>query len=90
MKLHDDGYLYKKGKSRSKVLKPSSITFPSMSKTLTPNMRLKRISQLAEDVKDMPDQILFKEKRREVASNVHDYKMCEDLTDSIVSLRERT
>lgn len=89
MKLHDSGYMYKKGQSRSKVLKPSSIVFPSMAKRVTPNLRLKRISTLSEDIKDTSDQISFKEKRRDVAQNVKDYKMCEELTDSIIDLREK-
>ena len=38
-------------------------------------------------VKDLSDQITYKEKRRESASNVHNYKECDMLTEQMSALK---
>ena len=87
--LHESGYHYKKGKSRSKVLRPTSLSFDTTTKRLSEEVRCERMGHLQEDIKDIADQISFKEKRRDVASNVHDYKQCEDLTEEIMTLKAK-
>lgn len=47
-----------------------------------------RIHALEEQIKDISDTIKYKEKRRE-ASAVHNYKLCEDLTDEMGTLKAK-
>lgn len=88
-RLHELGYNYKKGQSRSKTLNPD---FPSEGSTpkrkkITEEFRLSRIDELQDKVKDLNDQIAYKEKRREAASNIHNYKDCDVLTEQMSALK---
>lgn len=86
--VHDRGYIYKKGKSRSKRFSdedPSAICRPKRPK-LTQEFRLQRIAEVREVIKDLSDQILYKKKRREKASNVHNYKECDTITEQLSAL----
>lgn len=89
-RVHDQGHVYKKGKSRSKRLsapeQASSDVTPKRKK-ICQEFRLQRIGELKEVVKDLTDQITYKEKRRESASNVHNYKECDMLTEQISTLK---
>ncbi len=89
-KVDSSGYTYVKGKSRSKHAcpedRPSST--PKRRKT-TDSVRLQRLSEIDEDVKDLSDTLMYKEKRREQASNLHNYKTCDDLTQEISELKAR-
>ena len=86
MKVNDDGYQYKKGKSRSKKF-IDSTSLPPKRRKISQEFRLKRISELQERVKDLNDQIRSKEKRREAASNIRNYKECDLLTERISELK---
>ena len=46
-----------------------------------------RVQRVKEVVKDLTDQITYKEKRREGASNVHNYKECDILTEQLSALK---
>ena len=46
-----------------------------------------QIQELKEYIKDSNDRILFKEKRCEAASAVNNYKLCDNLSEEIVSLK---
>ena len=81
-----NGYVYKKGKSRSHKLNPSPDSDAKRIK-LNKEVRLSRIEEINEKVKDITDQIGFKEKHRESANNLHHYKECDKLTEQISSLK---
>ena len=44
-------------------------------------MREKHVGELEEDIKDINDQLLFKEKRREQAELFRNYKLCDQLKE---------
>ena len=56
MKVNDDGYQYRKGKSHSKKF-VDSASLPPKRRKISQEFRLKRISELQERVKDLNDQI---------------------------------
>lgn len=94
--VNESGYQYRKGKSRSKLLNPeetSDTDTPSDSapkrKIMTCDARLKRITELQDTTKDLNDQIGFKEKRREVANNIKNYKECERITEEMSDLKSQ-
>ena len=89
-KVHEDGYQYRKGTSRSKKLHLSSDeqSAPKRPK-ISEDIRLRRISELQEDIKDATDQIQIKEKRRDIAATAHQYKDCDRLTSQISLLRQK-
>ena len=87
-KVTSDGYIYKKGKSRSKqVCDASEDSSPKRAKT-SANVRMNRISALEEDIKDFNDRLKFKEKRREQASNSRNYKVCDQLTEEMSAIKQ--
>ena len=67
----------KRGKSRSHKINPRF----NLTKCLS------RIEEINEKVKDITDQIGFKEKPRETANNLHHYKECDELTEQISFLK---
>ena len=79
--------MFKKGKSRSKqcMSSPPVMKKPKSSES----MRMKRICQLEEDIEDISDQLNFKEKRREQAIFAKNYKLCDQLTDEMSSLKKQ-
>ncbi len=92
-KLDESGYGYKKGKSRSKQLVSSSESdestpAPKRIKT-TEALRVKRISEIEEDLKDISQRMGFKEKRREQATLSHQYGICDQISEEISSLKDR-
>ena len=52
-------------------------------KKISQDYRVKRIAELQERMKDIGDQIGFKEKHWEAASNIRNYKECDNLTEQI-------
>ena len=83
--MHIQGYAYAKGKCRSNVFSPPGST-PKRAK-LTQVVRKGRIVEINVQIKVLSDQISYKEKRREQAVNVHDYKQCDMLTEQMVELK---
>ena len=82
MKVDEDGYRYKHGKSRSKHI-PSDTDTDSSSDTIakrrrtTETERMQRISFINETQSDIMKQIGYKEKQREQLVTVHNYGECE-------------
>lgn len=86
--VNDTGYVYKKGKSRSKVLNATSMRVPSPKRAkVSSEARLNRLQVVQQDLKDIVDRLTFKEKRRQGAEAVRNYKLCEELTEDISTLR---
>ena len=80
-------YDFKKGKSRSKRYQ-STATAPKRVKT-TESMRAKHISDLEEDLKDLNDQLKYKDKRREQATMSRNYKLCDELTEDMSTIKKK-
>ena len=82
--INDRGYHYKKGKSRSLVLNPSSGQETTLKRRkISRDVRLSTIANLQEQIKDLTELIEYKEKRRDSAKTVHNYKECEKLTEQM-------
>ena len=86
-KVNNDGYVYKKGKSRSKQFFQTEECAPKRVKT-SEVFRVKRMSALEEDIKDFNDRLSFKEKRRSQASNSRNYKLCDMLTKELSAIKQ--
>ena len=84
-KVNNDGYLYKKGKSRSKQFSQVEECAPKRVKT-SETFRVRRISALEEDIKDFNKRLNFKEKRRNQASNSRNYNM---LTEEMSAIKQQ-
>ena len=83
-------YQFKKGKSRSKKLSPQpdvSGTPVNRTKRIDSEVRGRRIKELEEDLKQLDQQIMFKEKRRDQAETVRNYKLCDELTEDVGKLK---
>lgn len=87
-KLDESGYSYRKGKSRSKRLS-SDGDGSSVSKRAKINAeyRLSRIDELKDKIKDLSEQLHYKNLRRVAAENVHNYKECDKLTEQMSTLK---
>ena len=86
-RVHESGYSYKKGSSRSKTLNPSDGKATPKRRKISQDTRLSRIAEVRDRIKDLSDQIGFKEKRRECASAVRNYKECDTLTEQMSVLK---
>ncbi len=80
----DDTYQFKKGKSRSKRHNPM-LPAPKRKKT-NQNMRLVRMKTLEDDIKNTEECVVYKEKRRQVAEDNKNYRLCDELTQEIGTL----
>ena len=87
--VDEEGYDYKKGRSRSRSLNPQAdvSSDPPKKKKMSEHYRVTRIAELQERIKDITDQIGYKEKRRESASLVHNYKECDQITEQMSELK---
>ena len=88
-KVDNDGYVYKKGKSRSKKLSTTTEAPPKKRPKTVESFRLQRISQLQEDVKDINDRLQMKEKRRDQASNSRNYKLCDEIMEEMSTIKQK-
>ena len=61
--VHEAGYSYKKGSSHSKTLNPGDGRATPKRRKISQDYRLNRIAEVEDRVKDLTDQIGFKEKR---------------------------
>ena len=88
-RVYDSGYVYKKGKYRSKLLNTNTddeAPAPKRKK-ISQDYRLERIAELQDKIKDMNERIEFKNKRRDAASNVRNYKECDEFTEQMSNLK---
>ena len=80
-RIIEEGFQFKKGKSRSKKL-TSSEPQPKRVK-ISQDVRETRMKNIEEDIGDISDRMKFKEKRRSVAEGIRDYKKCDEITEEI-------
>lgn len=85
--VHEQGYSYVKGKSRSKRFVSGEASATPKRPKLSEDLRCSRMDEISDRIKDITDQILYKEKRREQASNSHNYKSCDMLTEEMSQLK---
>ena len=74
----ESGYVFTKGKSRSmKYCNPETPTRPR--KKISAQMRHFRMQSLDERIANLIEQLKFKEKRRQQAETVQNYKLCDEI-----------
>ena len=73
-----------KGKSRSKRLSFDDDESSGSKKTkINKEFRTARIKELEDQIKDMSEQVQYKELRRDSARSVHNYRECDNLTEQL-------
>jgi hypothetical protein len=86
-KILDDGFQFKKGKTRSKTGLVSDPVFkPKQPKNL--EFREKRVVEIDEKIEDLNERINYKEKRIQECIGISDYEKCDFLKKEIMSLKE--
>ena len=93
IKVDDDGYVYKHGRSRSKHFHPNTRVLTKNKRSKQPktteNERLQRISFIEESQNGIRTLIGYKEKRREQLANAHNYGECEKISDEMSDLKRK-
>lgn len=79
----DETYEFKKGKSRSKRYNPTSPLPIAKRKKVNQAARLARMNTLEDDIKNIKERIPYKEKRRQVAEDTKNYRLCDEITEEI-------
>lgn len=92
-KILNDGFQFVKGKSRSKKQSGKSDDggecAPKRRKYISQEVREERLKNIKDDVKDLNEQIYFKEKRISAYENIQDYKKCDDVKEEITGLKHK-
>lgn len=79
-KAREAGYNFVKGKKPFQGnISTTGITYSKISETI----RMKKIAELEDDIKDLNDRLTYKEKQREQATLARNYKLCDQLTDEM-------
>ena len=88
--LESGTFHFKKGRSRSKSVQSNDSTesapsssIPKKRSKLDADTRQSRIKDIEENIRDIDEDISFKEKRRAQAESVRDYRQCDELTERI-------
>ncbi len=89
-RVHESGYLYTKGKSRSKVfgVAGSSIAIPKRRK-IDKDARDSRMKAITEELKDLNERISYKEKRCQAGVAVENYKLCDQIKEETSALKQQ-
>ena len=85
--VHDSGYTYRKGKSRSKRFGTSDST-PKRPK-FHHDYRERRMKELGEDLVGISERISIKESRCEAGAAVKNFKLCDQLSEEIAELKQQ-
>ena len=88
-KVSDDGYCFKKGKSRSKLYGTSPESVVPKRIKLDQKMRDERIKGIEEDIADISSHIAFNEKRCSQTEIAQNYKTCDEVTQEILECKSR-
>jgi chromosome segregation ATPase len=87
--VHESGYVYAKGKSRSRVFNPSTDSGQPSREKIDKQEREHRIQSIMEQIRDVKKHIELKQKRVEQAQTVQNFKLCDQLADEISSLKAK-
>lgn len=85
-KVEDDGYIYKKKKSRSSNLNAPE---PEKSVKMTESIRGKQITEISEDLEEVRNEIYHLERSREKARNINSDERALRLTKDMEPLRAK-
>ena len=91
-KLHESGYVFAKGKSRSKKLHPvdeEESERPLRRGKIDLLERHHCIETLKEELQDTNKHIGLKEKRIEQAQTIQNYKLCDQLSAEVTTLKSK-
>ena len=87
-RVHESGYAYRKGKSRSKSFGNGvEETRVKRVKTST-DERTARMKAIKEELHDLKDRLSFKRKRIEAAESSKNYKLCDQLSEEMGELNK--
>ena len=91
--VHESGYCYKKGQTRSKVLNHSQAEGDDLPQSKRQKInayeRQRRIEECREEISDFKRRIQIKERRLQQATSSHNFKMCDDLATEISELKSQ-
>ena len=88
--VSEEGYMFKKGKSRSKVygaVASESEAPPKKRVKLSEEIRTQRIDELREDIEGVDRHLSIKEKRLKHAEALHNYNLCDNFLEQIRELK---
>ena len=88
--VSEEGYMFKKGKSRSKVygaVASESESPPKKHVKLSEEIRTQRIGELREDIEGVDRHLSIKEKRLKHAESLHNYSVCDQFLEQIRELK---
>ena len=89
-RVEEDGYVFKKGKSRAKRHSTDKEGTSKIKRPKTTEaVRLNRIAAINDELKSLDERLMYKNKEREMASNVKQYRRCEELTREMSELKEK-
>lgn len=89
-RVEENGYIFKKGRSRAKRHSSNGEDTHKTKRSLTTEAaRLHRIAVVDEELKSLNERLMYKEKERDMASNIRNYRRCEELTREKSELKER-
>ena len=88
-KLHDSGYMYAKGKSRSKKFHEDDEEEKPKREKIDQQERQHRIESLSEQLKDINKHVNVKDRRIEQAQAVQNYKLCDQLSEEVTALKAK-
>jgi len=90
VKQHENGYIYSKGKSRSRVLNPEATNQEMQRRQrIDQTERKHRIENLQDELKDLSKHITVKERCIEQAQTAMNFKLCDQLSDEISKLKAK-
>ena len=89
--VHSSGYVYKKGKSRSRLFEGPDVETSNTRKhvKISAEMRQRRIKVLEEDIESLNKQMSYKQKRLEQAEVMKRYDQCEVITKEMQELKQQ-
>lgn len=86
-KVTDDGYIFKKGHSWSKLYGQHNTTNTPKRPKCDKDMREDRLQAIEEELQDITRMLKFKDKRLSQAEAAWNYKTCEQVTEEIMALK---
>lgn len=87
-KVADDGYVFKKGHSRSKIYGQSDIPSAPKRPKYDKEAREERIVVTGEELSDISRLLAYNEKSLCQAENARNYKLCEKVTEELMARAE--
>lgn len=89
-RLHESGYVYAKGKSRSRKFNPlDEMEERPKREKIDQREKQHRIDTLKEQLQDNNKHIGIKEKRIEQAQGLQNFKLCDQLSDEVTLLKKK-